>query len=173
MTDIFVEQLIKRKPTVSVTMLKALVWIAVCLIMLPLFASPMAAVLVPIALVFSVLAALFLIKRLHLEFEYALTNNELDVAVIIGQKKRKEMLSICAADIEFMAPICKTYQNEMQNRLIKTTYNAASSDTSDKRWFIIFRYHGELSRLLFEPNQKLIDGLERYNPSVVHRVPKD
>lgn len=169
MTDIFVEQLVKRKPSTSVICLRILIWVAAILFVLPLCLTPMGFIMVPLALVAAYFVAKFLLGRLNLEFEYALTNNELDIAMIIGQKKRQEMLSLRAADMEFVAPVCQKYQTEFESKNVKTTYNATSSDSSDNRWFILFRKDGNTCRLIFEPKEQFIDGLERYNPSIVHR----
>ncbi len=169
MQDIFVEQLVRRKPTAATCLLQVLVLLALVLLIVPLCFSPMPLLAVPLGLIVGFFAARWLLRRLQLEFEYSLTNGELDIAMIVGRHKRQEMLSFRASAIQFMAPVHPSFRQEFENPGIQTTYNAVSSDHSDQRWFVLFRQDGRLCRLIFEPKAELVDGLERFAPVVVHR----
>ena len=169
MQDIFVEQLVRRTPTAATRLLQALVLLALVLLILPLCFSPMALLAVPLGVIAGFFAARWLLRRLQLEFEYSLTNGELDVAMIVGRQKRQEMLSLRSSAIQYMAPVCPAHQSEFENPGIQTTFNAVSSDHSDQRWFLLFQQDGRLCRLIFEPKAELVDGLERFAPVVVHR----
>lgn len=170
LSDIFVEQLVRRQPSVSTRLLKTLIWVAVAIMVLPLCLSPATFVVMPVVLVGSILLARLLLRQLNLEFEYALTNHELDVAVIVGQKRRRELVSLRASEIECMAPVAEQYRSQCENPAIVTTYNATSNDLAPGRWFILFRQNGKLLRLLFEPNEKMIEGIARHNPNAVHQA---
>lgn len=169
MNDIFVEQLVKRKATASVILLRILVYAAVILLAVPFLFTKLFFITGPVAAVAAFFLARYLLARLNLEFEYALTNSELDIAMITGGKKRSDMLSVNVTDMEFAAPVSQDFSSEFQNSNIKTTYNASSSDSSEHRWFILFRKDGALCRLIFEPKEQIIQGIERYKPYIVHR----
>lgn len=170
MNDIFVEQLVKRKASASVIFLRVLVYVAVILLAIPFLFTQLFFITIPIAVIAAFFIARYLLSRLKLEFEYSLTNSDLDIAMIVGGRKRNEMLSTTVSDMEFIAPVCSKYIVEFQNANIKTTYNATSSDKSENRWFILFRKDGNLCRLIFEPKEQIIDGIERYKPYIVHKM---
>ncbi len=169
MNDVFVEQLVKRKASGAVIFLNILVYAAAILLVIPFVFTRLFFITIPIAVIAVFFAARFLLARLKWEFEYSLTNSELDIAMIEGGKKRCEMLSITAFDMEFAAPVSSEYSAEFKNPNIKTTYNATSSDKSENRWFIIFRKDGNLCRLIFEPKEQIVEGIERFKPYIVHR----
>lgn len=167
MNDVFVEQLVKRKRTTSVTILQVLVFVAVILLVIPFFFTQNFFITAPLALLAGILLARYMLSKLKIEFEYALTNSDLDIALISGGKKRTEMLSLSVNDMEYVAKVSSEHSSEFENSNISTTYNAASSDASENRWFIIFRKDGKLCRLIFEPKPQLIEGIERYKPYIV------
>ena len=49
--------------------------------------------------------AIFLIRRKNIEYEYTLTNNELDIDRIFAQRSRKRITSIDLARIDYKSPI--------------------------------------------------------------------
>lgn len=164
LNDIFVEKLVKHKNAKSVNILKVLIVFAAVFISVSFLFTPAASIAAPIVFVAAGWGAWVLTRRLNFEFEYSLTNGELEVSLIVGYKKRKPMVSLRFSDIDFMAPVNERYNARFSDKRIETVYNAVSSDDSPDRWFIIFRKDGNLCKLIFEPNEKMVNGLHQYNP---------
>jgi hypothetical protein len=167
LNDIFIEKLVRRKPTASIILVKILVAFAALVICVSILFTPLAGIAGPIIWVVVVWLAWFLIRRLNYEFEYSLTNGDLDIDTIIGFKKRVHMLSLHSYEIELMAPFNSQYADRYPDQDMKTIYDVASSKDSPDRWILIFRKDGSRCKLIFEPNQRMIEGLHRYNPQNV------
>lgn len=164
LNDIFVEKLVKHKNAKSVALLKVLIVFAALFISVSFLFTPAAAIAAPIVFVVTGWGAWLLTRRLNFEFEYSLTNGELEVSLIVGYKKRKPMVTLRFSDIDFMAPVGGMYDDKFSDKRIETVYNAVSSDDSPDRWFILFRKDGDICKLIFEPSEKMIHGLHQYNP---------
>ncbi len=113
--DSFVEQLVRKKKGGREIAILIGLWIAavVLVIVLALFLSlyigPM------MALVFAVLVcwgAWWLSGTQNIEFEYSVTNGDLDVDQIVAQRKRKRLLSVRGSKVEMFSP----YTAEMAAR---------------------------------------------------------
>lgn len=167
LNDIFIEKLVKRKPTASIIIVKILVAFAALVICVSVFFSPLGGIAGPIIWAAVIWFAWILIRRLNYEFEYSLTNGDLDIDAIIGLKKRVHMLSLHSYEIEFMAPFNSQYAERYPDKEMKTIYDVASSKDSPDRWFLIFRKDGDRCKLIFEPNKRMIEGIHQYNPKNV------
>ena len=106
--DIFKEQLIKRRPNIQTTLSK----IAIISGAIALAAAVM---LVEFILIFApfiwagiVIAVVLILKRFSVEFEYALTNHDLDIDIIVAKSRRKKRLSCNVRDFEAFRPVGST-----------------------------------------------------------------
>lgn len=172
LNDVFIEKLVRRKPTASVIILKILVAFAALVICISVLFTPLASIAGPIIFVAVGWIAWILIRRLNFEFEYSLTNGDLDIDTIIGFKKRVHMLSLHFYEIEFMAPIDPQYAGRFPDKDMETIYDVASSKDSPDRWFLIFRKDGSRCKLIFEPNERMIQAMHHYNPQNVVYSPE-
>ena len=93
--DKFAEQLVKKQDSTKDTMKRA------CVIVLAVTITVVALVLVAmgfaLAIVLPVCAiwgAWYFLKMLNVEYEYSCTNGVLDIDKILGQSKRKQLLSV-------------------------------------------------------------------------------
>lgn len=172
LNDIFIEKLVKRKSTTSIIALKALIVVASLIICVSVLFTPLTSVAGPVSFFVVGWVAWILIRRLNFEFEYSLTNGELDIDIIIGLKKRNHMLSLRFSDVDFMAPVGEQYADKFSDKNVETVYDAASSKDSPDRWFVIFRKDGHRCKLIFEPNERMVEGMHQYNPQNVKMPPK-
>ena len=99
--DIYFEHLVKmRKDTKSFGML-ALIWGVILAILF--LAVWLLWVYLPLCLIlvgFGIYSGVQLTKMLDGEYEYILTNGEIDVDIIIGKSKRNRIITFNCADIE-------------------------------------------------------------------------
>ena len=159
--DVYVEYMIKRRPTLKSRLIQLSVWpaasclAAVCMLF--------AAELVLFVLLGACWGAWQIFVRQNIEYEYILTNGELDVDRIIARRKRKRILTVDCRGFEILAPCHSSSAKEMDNQSIVSRVDASSSPKSENRWFAIF--HGRENRrtiLFFEPNQRILDSLKPF-----------
>lgn len=99
-----------------------------------------------------------LVTSFKIEFEYALTNGELDVDKIISKRKRKRLITVKIREVDIMAPVLGHEDNEFLKQNFKTVIDASSSPLSPNAFFI--STHNAklgLTKLIFEPDQRIID----------------
>ena len=93
--DKFAEQLVKKQDSTKDTMKRACVIIlAVTITVISLVMVVMGFALAIILPVCAVWGAWYFLKMLNIEYEYSCTNGILDIDKIMGQSKRKQLLSI-------------------------------------------------------------------------------
>ena len=62
----------------------------------------------------AIYGAWYLIKMQQIEYEYSLTNGELDVDIIRGMSKRKRVFSINCKEFEILAPYNDNHKREYE-----------------------------------------------------------
>ena len=170
--DIFVEYIVKRKKgKKEYVKIAAIVVAAIVLAML----TPML-MLVPVVGSLSVLCtaavifgAYYLITSLNVEYEYILTNGELDVDTIINRRNRKRLITVQAKNFEILAPVgTDEYKNEENGRFTRVI-DASSANIENKAYFAVFNKDGQRIKLVFEPTEKMLDVFETKVPRNVKR----
>jgi len=105
--------------------------------------------------------------NLKTDYEYSYTNGILDIAKVINNKKRKELLSINTnKELELIAPIMTNgfdrYQSMSEIKKVNAWLNRDM-----KKHYAIIRKDSEKIMLIFEPRDTFIQVLKKYNPSKV------
>lgn len=109
-----------------------------------------------------------LIKNSSIEYEYILTNNELDIDKIIAKSARKRMLTVNFREIEICANILdETKRNEYNNSADKTLLKYYGDKNAENVYFVDFYDGSKNMRLLFQPNEKILKGIKSVSPSKV------
>jgi len=168
--DIFIEKLIKRKRSgkdYAITVAAVLLTLLIGYLFLAFFGEFF-------GLWLAVLAGLgFLCYRIisaqNIEFEYSLTNNELDIDKIISKRKRKHLITIDIKKIELLAPISsEQFKHESGSATITRSLDYSSGTKNANTYFaVFFGNDGLKSLLIFEPNEKMLTGIKRYIPNKV------
>lgn len=167
MADIFIEQMVRRKVDSSVILKRVLLWLTIGLVVL---------IVLPVTLLFSALAFVTLpvgflgvwglyrqIKLLHVEYEYILTNSDLDIDCIQGRSKRKRQLSVDCRNFDILAPYKPDYAREYESQSIKNKLDFTSGDETAERFFALFSgKDGARTLLVFEPNERIRTGMKTY-----------
>ena len=153
MENIFNEKLIKKLPDGKDALLKGAIGLAAIAIMTVSF---MYAGLMSILIALAVgVGVYFAYKQFEVEYEYILTNDELDVDKIIARERRKSVLSVSVRNFEIFAPVKDEYKKQMEDPAITQKFDASSSVKSTKRWFAVFDYEEKRTLLVFEPGKKM------------------
>ena len=113
--------------------------------------------------------AYILINRRSIEYEYILTNSEMDVDKIMAKKRRKRMVSFDFKDAEIVADISDNMHNaEYKNAPENIKVMDFTGNKSNGRiYFADVMIEGEQKRILFQPTSKMLDSIKRYNPRKV------
>jgi len=166
MQDILIEYMVKRQNGPKAAMLKVLIILAS--IIMAWFFLQLSAVLGQlsfIAVLFAVGAfygAYLLITSMNLEFEYSITNGEMDVDKIIAQRKRRRLASIKWREVEAFgryAPADHAQKN-YANKIF-----ACDNINSDDLWYCLARVpqKGQVF-LVFNATERMLDAIKKYLP---------
>lgn len=159
MNEYYVEQRVKQKMTVSTVMkIIGLIFSGFLALFIAFVFPLLFMVCVPYAFF-----VIFLIHRSNYEFEYLFFNGDLDVDRISAKASRKRILSTSVKEIEVLAP---TGSIELQ-RYKNLKKIDCSSNSDNKTYEMVAKKGGQLVRIIFEPNQKILDGVRMLAPRKV------
>ena len=174
MSDVFVEYLVKRKNTTKIMLLKALIVLgAIVFSLIMLIVSFMFSTFSFIfwcLIVAGIYGAVYLMRTFKVEYEYIVTNGEMDVDKIMAQQRRKRLITINFRNIEIMAPMYGEHKQEFENQSIPKTIDASISLSPDEKgaYFIVVRHEKPgLLRLVFNPDERIIQSAKLVAPRKV------
>ena len=162
--DIFAEQLIKKIPSKEdkikkITILSGSVVLCGILIATA-WAISFYYLFFALALCIGVIiAAIFLINNMNIEYEYSVTNGEFDIDKIISQKSRKSFLSVKVSEFTEYG----RYNDLVAEPDENLTFILACDGTGKGYWYADFRSgkYGK-SRLIFSPDEKIRNAIKPY-----------
>jgi hypothetical protein len=103
------------------------------------------------------------ITLLNIEYEYIVTNGDLDIDKIINRKRRKRIFSANCKDFEILARL-KGGLNDRRIQNINNRIFAVSSMDAENVFFAILIYKGERTVVFFEPNEKMLNSFKLFIP---------
>lgn len=172
MMDIFCEYIVKKRiGVIDVLKLIALAALAVIVAYLVLlFGSFFLGSGVGLVLAFVVLYFAYKFsKDMFVEYEYALTNNELDIDKILGKSRRKHIITVDFKTVEICASINDNrFTSEYNTSVSKILDVTGKSD--NEIYFVNFTTDQGRTRVLFQPTDKMKDGLKLVNPRAIHII---
>lgn len=165
--DVYLEYMIKKKKTtleilycISYYLIAAALTVVFTVVHIPYI------ILFYPALVFFVFYGAYkLTKRYSVEYEYILTNDELDVDRIIGKTDRKRLLTVSARKFEIMAPAeGDEFIKALNSSDIKVKLDASLGEGSENRYYAIFmNKKNDKMLLVFNPTEQMQQALKRSN----------
>lgn len=165
--DIFCEYIIRRKKTA----IDFLISMGGCLAaaFLSLIFLMFNSVLMGFGLFLIVAAwygAFMLSRSRYIEYEYALTNNEIDIDKISAKSRRKHVFNLNFKEIEICAAVNDTeHQSEFSLKPDKI-YDFSGVSQYEK-YFVDFIVQGQRMRMLFNPTDKMKESIKIINPGAV------
>ena len=163
--DIFLEKIVKRqKNALDYLIITGIIIAAVILsyfvfLVVPVFSS--------ILVVGIIYLAYWLITNRNVEFEYAVTNGDIDIDKIKNQRKRKRLFSGNVKDFEVVARV-KSDKYTGHIRECKNVLDYSSQNKNADVWFIYLNKGGP-TVILFEPTSQMVDSLFTFAPRIVYR----
>ena len=166
MADTFVECLVSRQTPAYAAPLKiGLIAVACIFFALGIF-NP----LFWLVTVIVVVAGLFIIPGLNVEYEYTFIADQLNVDKIVNRSKRKKVAEYMMSRVDVIAPVDSReimgYAQNPNNRIKPLDFTSGTADNSAIYGMI---YNGEKGKIVayFEPNEKLIKALKAQSPNKV------
>ncbi len=172
--DSFLEYMIKAKKTRAQKMRQVLIWIGalismlfVTMVFLIISASfPAALTIWPLAVAGVIFGAYKLIISYDVEYEYILTNGELDVDKITNRKKRKRLITVHSKTFTAFYIADKDDFSDKEKAFARVIDATAHSDSHTDYCAEFFK-NGQKIKLIFNPTQKMIDVFKVFAPRVI------
>lgn len=163
MNDIFCEAIVKKKrSTQDVMKIIGLIVITIVVILMFPFLPYVGFLLAAGMIVLDY----FCIRRLNVEYEYALTMTDLDVAKIMAKEKRKHLITIDLKQAIVIAPEshAKATAAEKENQVSKEL-DYTSGNIGRKVYVILVKQDNQNVKLRFEPSENMLHGIRKQLPS--------
>lgn len=161
MNDYIVEQLIKQEKSSKATIIKIGMMLLTFLVAYFFPVYPMVMLWVLIIVLF---ADVMVFRSLRLEFEYIYFNGDLDIDKIMNQAARKRLFTTNIKEIEIIAPKDSDDMRPFQQLKV---LDYSSQNPEHKVYAMVTKFKGETVKVLFEPNQKILDGMKYLAPRKV------
>lgn len=115
-----------------------------------------------IVAILSIVLAIFTFSRTNVEYEYIFCDGQLDFDKIMGNAKRKTKLRIQFEQVEVLAPVGSTALDGYKN--VSMPVKDFSSKKKDAKLYVIILREGERkTKILFEPNENMINSIKIKN----------
>lgn len=165
MQDIYVEQLVRRRRGAKDIILRVLVVVlAVFLSVVILLVAPR---LAPFSMIFYLLfalvvyAAYMLFVSFKVEYEYIITNGDVDIDKIVAQRRRKRLLSFSCKNVQEIG----VYEaDKLHGTKFDSSYYVQDASAGEV-WYIIYSNPGKGRVLLvFTGFDRVLDAMKPFLP---------
>ena len=162
MSDIYVECLIKAKPSGAGKFLKAvLIVLTVILVMLAMVGI----VFGFIGAIITGVGAYFVNLYTYVEYEYLYLDKELTVDKVLAKTKRKRVGTYAIERIEAFAPIKSYHLDNFKNRDVKVKDFSIGEELQPDRRYALYYEGGE--KLILSPSEELVKVMKSVAPRKV------
>ena len=154
--DAYAECLVKRKDPAYAFPAKAGITVLLVIALLTAFVSLLGLVLLAAVGV----AAYFVHTGLSVEYEYLFVEGDLSIDRILAKSRRKKVLECRKDEIQIVAPSDSYMLKDYENANTKLAdYSSGRKD--GKVYAMIYQKGSESRKVLFEPNEKMINAMRR------------
>lgn len=162
MEEVFAEYIIKSRITGKSILLRFAAILGLFLGLCSFFVLGVLGITVT-ALMIYVLWYVFTLT--NIEYEYSIVNTDIMIDKIMGQRKRKRVAEYDLKKAEVVA-----YANSEHMAYYKGKANVedySSRTGSDSVVAVVFPEGAEITELLFEPNERIIEAMRRVRPGIM------
>ena len=164
--DSFVEQLVKKqKSPGQVLAMVGTVLLALFLLILSVLFISVAGPFAAFVIVGVFYGAWYLLTAQNIEYEYCVTNGDIDIDRIVAQRKRHRIVSVSAKKIESAG---RYIHEKWAGRPMDRTVIAAPSEHEDNLYY--FTYHSKKrghTLVVFQPDERVKESLYDGLPKLV------
>ena len=101
-----------------------------------------------------------------MEYEYLFLNGDLDIDKIMNKSKRKKVFNANVSDMELLAPVDAAELSQYRNA---RTLDFSSHTGQAKMYALVLSGQGETRKVIFEPNETIVEGFYMLAPRKVIR----
>ncbi len=164
--DTFIEILVKKqKQPKDILKNVGIVLLAIILFLVNSFVvAPIASGIAPLITIAIIIGAGYLITSSKIEYEYVLTNGEIDIDKIVAQRKRTRVVTFdCKRITEF-----GEYSSSIDPKNFKTVIDASENSKNDDTYYVVVD-HTKFGRtlVLFTPGEILLEKMRPYLPRIM------
>lgn len=164
--DVFVEKIVTKKKGIEDTLISAGIVLGCILGIIIVFSIPVLSTLgIFFAAAFMYFGYVFISAR-NVEFEYAVTNGDLDIDKIVSRRKRKRLFSASCKNFEVVAKVKSEHFNQQINSIANRVIAVSTMDSPDI-YFITLDYKGQRTVVFFEPDKRMLDAFKTFIPRKV------
>ncbi|MGN0553398.1 MAG: hypothetical protein ACI4I1_08440 [Oscillospiraceae bacterium] len=163
--DIFVEQLVRKPADGKSTALKLLIVFGVVVVSLFCLYLTLIGIVIALLLIFAAIyGGFYLISGLNSEYEYIVTNGEIDIDKIIAQRKRKRLITAKPSKFEAFGKLADAAP---VSGITVVEANGISKEEAED-YYIDFTHDsfGKV-RLIFTPTERTIEAITPFLPRLV------
>ena len=159
--DIFIEKIVARKKTGTDLLINGAIILATIILIPVIFNIPVVGSMGILVVAAMVYGAYYLITSKNLEYEYVVTNGDIDIDKIVSQRKRKRIFSTSCKEFDILARVKSShYGRHVQD--IKNKITAVSSMDSESAYFATLSYKGEKTVVFFEPDERMLNNFRTF-----------
>lgn len=163
--DIFVEQIVKRPADGKIWTVRILIGLAMgVLTALSLFVTLFVIPIIGVAMLFGVFWGGFrLITNSDCEYEYIVTNGEIDVDKIIAQRKRVRLITAKASTFEAFGEYTADTPDASEDFTVVNAVGVNESEAEAKTYYADFKHAtaGNV-RLIFSPEERVVEAIKPF-----------
>ena len=160
MDTTFYELLVpKSQRTAERVVLIASISLAIVITIFAFMMNPLFAVVI---LILDFLFYSLVLPKFYVEYEYILLHQELDIDVVYKKAKRKSLISLNLKEARIIAPASS---NRLVRNDVAKTLDYSSRDNQNPPYAIVISLNQSLTRVLFQPDEKMIALLQKAFPS--------
>ncbi len=160
--DIFVEQIVKKPADGKVWTIRILIGLAMgALIALSLFVTLFIIPIIGVAMLFGVCWGGFrLITNSDCEYEYIVTNGEIDIDKIIAQRKRVRLITAKAPTFEAFGEYTDSTPDTDSGVTVVNAVGVNESSAETKNYYADFKHASAGNvRLIFSPEKRVVEAI--------------
>lgn len=162
--DIFMEKIVRKRKDIKDYLITSVI-IIVSIILAPVVLTYLGQMGFFFVAGIIYLAYLLITTR-NVEYEYAVTNGELDIDKIVAQRKRVRVFSASCKNFEVVAKL-KSDHFTPQYKSFKKQIDCTSTREGEGVWFIALNYKNEQTVVYFEPTEKMLQSFKTFIPRKV------
>lgn len=164
--DVFIEKIVARRKGAKDFIMILAVIIGGLILSGAVFSIKLVSSFAPIIVLGVIYVAYRLIVSRNIEFEYAVTNGDLDIDKIISQRKRKRIFSASCKEFEVVAKLGSVHFTQDVKNINKRIEAVSSMDSPDV-YFATLNYSGQKTVVFFEPDKRMLDAFKIFIPRKV------
>lgn len=165
MGESYTEVIVKKRKTTQDTICQALLVVLTVVAVLSFFVLGIVGLVILVAVA---IADYLLFPSFDVEYEYLYVNGEIDVDKIMSKQKRKRIYSANLRELEIMAPTGSHALDSYNNRSDIKILDYSSKIADHKTYTIIRQGEKGMERLIFEPDETILQDMKRFSPREVN-----